>query len=140
MNESDPDKRSVDELIDAGSLGTSEAKALRASVPERVIARVLSRADELERADADFVGHGCFDHAAVDDRPRSSTRVPPRFCPGCAAPLVDVAGSCALMPIGVPAGRSGDYAELGPDDPWGWDCYCAACGWSGDISPDEEVA
>lgn len=62
---------------------------------------------------------------------------PPRFCPGCGAEFRDTKESRALMPIGQPFGPSLDRAELEPEITWGWDCYCVACEWSGDIRPDE---
>lgn len=43
---------STDVLIVRSSLGTPEAKALRESVPESVVDRVLRRADELDREEA----------------------------------------------------------------------------------------
>jgi len=48
----------------------------------------------------------------------------PQFCPSCAAPL----------PEG-PRGREPFSTTVDGD---GWDCYCAACKWSGDIFPDDE--
>ena len=49
----------------------------------------------------------------------------PQFCPSCAAPL-----------------REGPRVRRlwhDTDDVTGWDCHCSACGWSGDIIPDEEA-
>lgn len=39
--------RSIDALIDASSLGTPGAKALRKGVPKEVVDRILKRADEI---------------------------------------------------------------------------------------------
>jgi hypothetical protein len=64
-------------------------------------------------------------------------RTPPKFCPGCGAKLRDTKKTRGAVAIGQPGGPN-DAAELEPERPWGWDCYCASCGWSGDISPDEQ--
>lgn len=43
-----PDCPDIRELIERGSLGTPEAKAIRASVPREQVERVLAMARELE--------------------------------------------------------------------------------------------
>ena len=50
----------------------------------------------------------------------------PNFCPNCAGPLPD--GSHGAQPY-----------EIDEDHMIGWDCYCDACGWGGNIEPDEAV-
>lgn len=52
------------------------------------------------------------------------TERPPKFCPDCGAAL-----TADNAVVGVIDDRSGDG---------GYDCYCEVCGWSGDISPDDE--
>lgn len=47
---SNSDEDLISELIEASSLGTPEAKALRASVPDEVVRRVLARSREIELA------------------------------------------------------------------------------------------
>lgn len=69
--------------------------------------------------------------ANADER---GVRTPPRFCPGCGAELRDTDKTRAVVAVGEPTDGK---AELEPEHPWGWDCYCASCDWSGDISPDE---
>lgn len=64
-------------------------------------------------------------------------RTPPRFCPGCGAEFRDTEKTRGVVAVGQPSGPLG-IAEVEPAEPWGWDCYCATCEWSGDISPDEE--
>ena len=49
----------------------------------------------------------------------------PKFCPNCAAPLPTVSHN--TQPWGCDAES---YSIEG------WDCFCDACGWSGDIVPD----
>lgn len=49
----------------------------------------------------------------------------PAYCPGCGSTLPG--DERTAMPILEP--ESGDG---------GYDCYCGACGWSGDIYPDDE--
>lgn len=48
----------------------------------------------------------------------------PRFCPACGAALEGETAAVAIIDEG-----SGDG---------GYDCYCEACGWSGDVFPDAE--
>ena len=48
----------------------------------------------------------------------------PNFCPNCAAPLAE-----------TPHGAQPFTAE----GDGGWDCFCDACKWGGDILPDEEA-
>lgn len=55
----------------------------------------------------------------------------PRYCPACAAPIPP--GDRWAMPI-ASVDREGR-----PVPPYGYDVYCAACGWSGDIMPDDET-
>lgn len=55
----------------------------------------------------------------------------PRYCPACAAPLPE--GCCGAMLI-ASVDQDGK-----PAPPYGCDVYCAACGWSGDIMPDDET-
>lgn len=43
------DRRRIEELIEASSLGTPEAKALRDSVPDEVAKRIVARSKEIER-------------------------------------------------------------------------------------------
>lgn len=52
-------------------------------------------------------------------------RVRPKYCPNCAA----------LLPEG-PHGAQ-EFGSEGSVNIEGWDCYCPACEWSGDILPDE---
>jgi hypothetical protein len=47
------DGRSIDELLEASSLGTPEVKAARASVPKELVDRVLVRVDDLDELGAD---------------------------------------------------------------------------------------
>jgi len=47
-----------------------------------------------------------------------------KFCPNCAAPFV---GPTAVVPLDDNSPHETTY-----------DCYCATCSWSGDISPDRE--
>lgn len=49
----------------------------------------------------------------------------PYFCPNCGT---------ALRPDERPAVPISD-PETGDG---GYDCYCVACGWSGDVYPDDE--
>ncbi len=49
----------------------------------------------------------------------------PAYCPGCGSTLPG--DERTAVPISDP--ESGDG---------GYDCYCEACGWSGDILPDDE--
>ena len=49
----------------------------------------------------------------------------PNFCPNCAAPL----------PEGSHGAQGFSHIEL-MEDAEGWDCFCDACYWSGDILPD----
>lgn len=49
----------------------------------------------------------------------------PSFCPNCGAALPD--DDRAAVPIGDPKTVDGGY-----------ECYCGACGWPGDILPDDE--
>ena len=51
----------------------------------------------------------------------------PLFCPNCGKSL----------PKG-PHGAQGFTNTMTGDG--GWDCFCAACKWSGDILPDSEDA
>ena len=46
----------------------------------------------------------------------------PKFCPNCAMPLHAVG-----------------METTDPDPENGWDCFCQACHWSGDIFPDCET-
>ena len=48
----------------------------------------------------------------------------PLFCPNCATLLPD--GSHAPQEFGTTDGS----------EETGWDCFCNACHWSGDIMPD----
>ena len=48
----------------------------------------------------------------------------PKFCPACGAALEGETATVAIIDE-----RSGDG---------GYDCYCEACGWSGDMFPDAE--
>jgi len=54
----------------------------------------------------------------------------PRFCPGCGARLPD--GAHGAQPFSHDDKASDDEAR------WSWNCYCDACHWSGDISPESE--
>ena len=49
----------------------------------------------------------------------------PNFCPNCGGKLPD--GPHGAQPYSDEEGNGG------------WDCYCEACEWSGDIEPDEEI-
>lgn len=49
---------------------------------------------------------------------------PPKFCPDCGAGLT---GETAA--VAIEEDRTGDG---------GYDVYCEACGWSGDVWPDDE--
>lgn len=48
----------------------------------------------------------------------------PLFCPNCAAPLARTLNGAQAF------SKDGDG---------GWDCYCQACQWAGDIMPDDEA-
>ena len=48
----------------------------------------------------------------------------PRYCPNCGVPLSQDPN--AAVPFRTRLEGSG------------WDCYCDACKWSGDIMPDDE--
>ena len=48
----------------------------------------------------------------------------PRFCPNCAAPLSEEPHGAQEFTPGARPDRNG------------WDCFCDACHWSGDILPD----
>ena len=50
----------------------------------------------------------------------------PSFCPNCGAALSSDEGTVAV-PITDPETGDGGY-----------DCYCPACDWSGDVYPDDE--
>lgn len=50
----------------------------------------------------------------------------PKFCPNCAAEL-------SLGPHRVQKFTTTSDPDLSED---GWDCFCNACSWSGDIYPD----
>ena len=52
----------------------------------------------------------------------------PRYCPDCGKPLP------------LPSGPFGAQAIKNAAGDGGWDCYCRACRWGGDIWPDEETA
>lgn len=52
----------------------------------------------------------------------------PNYCPNCAAPL----------PPGSHGAQGFSKTEAGESE-GGWDCYCDACKWSGDIMPDDET-
>ena len=52
----------------------------------------------------------------------------PIFCPNCGAKLPE--GAHGAQPF-VGTGLVGED---------GWDCFCDACRWSGDILPDDEDA
>lgn len=47
----------------------------------------------------------------------------PRYCPNCAKALSD---------------ESHNTQAFSSGEDGGWDCYCDACEWSGDIFPDDE--
>lgn len=49
-----PTKKTIEELIDASSLGTARAKRLRRNVPGGFVAKVLERADALEKEKGPF--------------------------------------------------------------------------------------
>lgn len=44
-------KKTIEELVEASSLGTPEAKAARASVTDEQVARVMARLRELDAED-----------------------------------------------------------------------------------------
>ena len=48
------------------------------------------------------------------------------YCPGCGAELKD------KQALGRVYGSGEDSDKL-----WGFDVYCSACKWSGDIAPDK---
>ena len=52
----------------------------------------------------------------------------PLFCPNCATPLL--LGVHGAQPWSA---APGPYSEESEE---GWDCFCNACYWSGDIMPD----
>lgn len=53
----------------------------------------------------------------------------PKYCPNCAKPLGDI------QPCW---GEEWEYeGERFANTVY--DCYCSACDWSGDISPDDEI-
>ena len=52
----------------------------------------------------------------------------PSFCPNCGKPL----------PAG-PQGAQPFSEDVTGIEGRGWDCYCDACTWSGDIMPDNEA-
>ena len=57
----------------------------------------------------------------------------PRFCPNCGKPLKDVV-TCQAVHGSLPPKRCFvKEAEIE------FDCYCDACKWSGEISPDYRV-
>ncbi len=49
----------------------------------------------------------------------------PNYCPNCGAPF---SGEFSAVAISNPENNS-----------CGYDCYCFACKWSGDIWPDDEA-
>ena len=53
----------------------------------------------------------------------------PNFCPNCGAKLPDGSDGAQGFTAGV---EDGEEIE-------GWECYCPACEWSGDILPDKVV-
>jgi hypothetical protein len=66
-----------------------------------------------------------------------SVRTIPEFCPGCGARFLNGLG--ARVPLSAASGtrlEAGRFKD--PTPVWGWDCWCPTCGWSGDISPDEQ--
>ena len=52
----------------------------------------------------------------------------PKFCPNCGWALPD-----------GPRGRQPFSITKAGVTSGGWDCYCDACSWSGDIMPDDEA-
>ena len=57
----------------------------------------------------------------------------PRFCPNCGAafPEKSVDVDYNIQPYGP-------GPSIAPEHITGYDCYCKACKWSGDIEPDGE--
>mgnify|MGYP001589285579 CR=1 FL=1 len=53
-------------------------------------------------------------------------KLKPKFCPNCGKPL---RGRNAIQP----------FTTRITQTIIGYDTYCKACGWSGDISPDEKT-
>lgn len=92
-------ERSIEELIEVSSLGTPEAKALRAQTSDERVAKVLARAQEIEAGCT--MTHG--EHLATWKSWRDD-------CAGCGFGMQDV-----------------DQCDRGhPDDGV---TFCGACGW-----------
>lgn len=70
----------IEHLIERSSLGTSEAKAMRAATPPEVVERVLQRADELD--------------AMAEHGKRRSYKCAHPECPGYPWPASEVAHPC----------------------------------------------